>query len=193
MPSAPAAVPTPASCLKTKPRRHCWSIAAPRHLPALEGAAPSTSTPSTALCCRICTAIISAACRSSLLDAQFLSAPRKAVADRRSARHAQARLEAAMEVFFPKSTGSKWKFQWSVQEIAVGVPSDVLGHAIVTAEVHASIRRAVDGALRLSDGSQDFRVLRRHRMDRRTSADRARCRPVHLRMLRLTPASSPAI
>jgi ribonuclease BN (tRNA processing enzyme) len=67
----------------------------------------------------------------------------------------KARLEALMEVFFPKSTGTPWKFEWRVEEIAVGVPCDVLGHQIVTAEViHQS--GAPSTALRLSDGDKIF-------------------------------------
>lgn len=67
----------------------------------------------------------------------------------------RARLDALMEAFFPKSTGSKWRFPWSVQEIAPGVPDEVLGHAIVTAEVvHQSGTPST--ALRLSDGAKTF-------------------------------------
>ena len=67
----------------------------------------------------------------------------------------KARLEAAMEIFFPKSTGTKWRFPWRVQEIAVGVAGDVLGHAVLTAEVvHQS--GAPSTALRLSDGEKTF-------------------------------------
>ena len=67
----------------------------------------------------------------------------------------KARLEAAMEIFFPKSTGTKWRFPWRVQEIAVGVESDVLGHSLLTAEViHQS--GAPSTALRLSDGDKTF-------------------------------------
>lgn len=67
----------------------------------------------------------------------------------------RARLDAAMEVFFPKSTGSKWRFPWAVQEIAVGVESEVLGHSLLTAEVvHQS--GAPSTALRLSDGEKTF-------------------------------------
>lgn len=89
-----------------------------------------------------------------LLDAQFLARRDKPllIAGPPGTR---ARLDAAMEVFFPKSTGSKWKFAWSVQEIEVGVSSDVLGHTIVTAEVvHQS--GAPSTALRLSDGDKTF-------------------------------------
>ncbi len=65
------------------------------------------------------------------------------------------RLGAALEVFFPKSTGTKWRFPWRVQEIAVGVETDVLGHAVLTAEVvHQS--GAPSTALRLSDGAKTF-------------------------------------
>ena len=67
----------------------------------------------------------------------------------------RARLDALLEAFFPKSTGSKWRFPWSVQEIAPGVPDEVLGHAIVTAEVlHQSGTPST--ALRLSDGTKTF-------------------------------------
>jgi ribonuclease BN (tRNA processing enzyme) len=67
----------------------------------------------------------------------------------------KARLEAAMEIFFPKSTGTKWRFPWRVQEIAVGVESDVLDHSLLTAEViHQS--GAPSTALRLSDGDKTF-------------------------------------
>jgi ribonuclease BN (tRNA processing enzyme) len=67
----------------------------------------------------------------------------------------RARVDAALEVFFPKSTGSKWKFAWHVQEIPVGVETDVLGHSVVTAEViHQS--GAPSTALRLSDGETVF-------------------------------------
>jgi ribonuclease BN (tRNA processing enzyme) len=66
-----------------------------------------------------------------------------------------ARLDALMEAFFPKSTGSKWRFPWSVQEIAPGMPDTVLGHAITTAAViHNSGTPST--ALRLSDGEKTF-------------------------------------
>ena len=67
----------------------------------------------------------------------------------------RARLDALMEACFPKSTGSKWRFEWRVEEIAVGVPTEVLGHSLVTAEViHQS--GAPSTALRLSDGDKTF-------------------------------------
>jgi len=65
------------------------------------------------------------------------------------------RLDGAMEVFYPKSTESKWKYKWSVQEIPVGIETDVLGHRVMTAQVvHQS--GAPSTALRLSDGTKTF-------------------------------------
>jgi ribonuclease BN (tRNA processing enzyme) len=67
----------------------------------------------------------------------------------------RARLDAAIEVFFPKAGGTKWRFPWRVQEIAVGVASEVLGHSLLTTEViHRS--GAPSTALRLSDGDKTF-------------------------------------
>ena len=89
-----------------------------------------------------------------LLDAQFLSRRERplTVAGPPGAR---ARLDTALEVFFPKSSGSKWKFAWRVEEIIPGIQSDVLGHSVVTAEVvHGS--GAPSTALRLSDGDKVF-------------------------------------
>jgi ribonuclease BN (tRNA processing enzyme) len=89
-----------------------------------------------------------------LLDAQFLSRRERPllIAGPPGTR---ARLDALLEVFFPKSTGSKWRFAWRVEEIPVGVPSDVLGHALLTTEViHQS--GAPSTALRLSDGEKTF-------------------------------------
>ena len=67
----------------------------------------------------------------------------------------RARLDALLEVFFPKSRGSKWRFRWEVLEIPVGVATDVLGHSVLTAEViHQS--GAPSTALRISDGRAVF-------------------------------------
>jgi ribonuclease BN (tRNA processing enzyme) len=89
-----------------------------------------------------------------LLDAQFLARRERPLLIA-GPPGTQARLDAAMEVFFPKSTGMKFRFPWSVQEIAVGVPDQVLGHTIVTAEVvHQS--GAPSTALRLGDGKTQF-------------------------------------
>jgi ribonuclease BN (tRNA processing enzyme) len=89
-----------------------------------------------------------------LLDAQFLSRREKPLTIV-GPPGTRARLDAAMEAFFPKSTGSKWRFAWQVTEIPVGVESDVLGHSLLTAEViHQS--GAPSTALRLSDGKTTF-------------------------------------
>lgn len=89
-----------------------------------------------------------------LLDAQFLSRREKPllIAGPPGTR---ARLDALMEAFFPKSTGSKWKFSWEVREVAVGVETDVLGHSLLTTEViHQS--GAPSTAPRLGDGGKVF-------------------------------------
>jgi ribonuclease BN (tRNA processing enzyme) len=89
-----------------------------------------------------------------LLDAQFLAQRTKPLLIA-GPPGTKTRLDSLLEVFFPKSTGSKWKFSWSVQEIAVGAPDTVLEHSIVTTEViHQS--GAPSTALRLSDGVKTF-------------------------------------
>jgi ribonuclease BN (tRNA processing enzyme) len=89
-----------------------------------------------------------------LLDGQFLSRREKPllIAGPPGTR---ARLDAALEVFFPKSTGSKWRFPWQVTEVTPGQGAEVFGHSLVTAEVlHQS--GAPSTALRLSDGEKVF-------------------------------------
>ena len=66
-----------------------------------------------------------------------------------------ARINALLEVFFPGSSETKWRFHWSVTEIPVGVRTDILGLDVLSAEViHAS--GAPSTALRLSDGEKTF-------------------------------------
>jgi len=63
----------------------------------------------------------------------------------------RARLKAALEVLFPDSPATKWRFSWEVIEIEPGRPRDILGHRVVTAEVpHPS--GAPSTAVRFSDG-----------------------------------------
>jgi ribonuclease BN (tRNA processing enzyme) len=89
-----------------------------------------------------------------LLDYQFL-ARRQSPLTIAGPPGTRARLDAALEVFFPKAGGTKWRFAWNVMEIAPGVASDVLGHSLLTAEVvHQS--GAPSTALRLSDGEKTF-------------------------------------
>jgi ribonuclease BN (tRNA processing enzyme) len=85
-----------------------------------------------------------------LLDAQFLSR-RTAPLVIAGPPGSRDRIDALLEVFFPRSTGTKWHFPWEVVEIAPGVTSKILGLDIATAEViHPS--GAPSTAVRLSDG-----------------------------------------
>jgi ribonuclease BN (tRNA processing enzyme) len=84
-----------------------------------------------------------------LLDAQFLSRRTRplVIAGPPGARD---RISALMEVFFPRSTGTKWRFPWEVIEIKPGVPGEVLGLKVLTAEViHPS--GAPSTAVRVAD------------------------------------------
>lgn len=69
-----------------------------------------------------------------LLDAQFLNRRDRplAIAGPPGTR---ARLDAALEVLFPRSSKNAWRFPLDVAEIAPGVPVEALGFSIVTAEV----------------------------------------------------------
>ncbi|HEY7246302.1 MAG TPA: MBL fold metallo-hydrolase [Xanthobacteraceae bacterium] len=89
-----------------------------------------------------------------LLDAQFLARRERPllIAGPPGTR---GRLDQVCEVFFPLSTLNKWRFSWSVVELAVGALSDFLGHSVTTAEVsHFSGARST--ALRVSDGEKVF-------------------------------------
>ena len=89
-----------------------------------------------------------------LLDAQFLSRRERPLLIA-GPPGTHTRLDAALEAFFPKSSGSKWRFPWQVVEISPGRVADVIGHAVLTAEViHQS--GAPSTALRLSDGEKAF-------------------------------------
>lgn len=89
-----------------------------------------------------------------LLDGQFLSRREKPLAIF-GPPGTRARLDSLLEVFFPKSSGSKWRFDWRVEEVALGIETGVLGHKLVTTEViHQS--GAPSTALRLSDGEKTF-------------------------------------
>ncbi len=89
-----------------------------------------------------------------LLDAQFLRRRERPllIAGPPGTR---ARLDQALEVFFPKASANAWRFAWAVQEIEVGRKVDVLGHLVTTTEVkHFS--GAPSTALRLGDGQKTF-------------------------------------
>jgi ribonuclease BN (tRNA processing enzyme) len=63
------------------------------------------------------------------------------------------RINAALEVLFAGSSKTKYRFPWSVIEIPVGVPTDVLELNVVSTEViHFS--GAPSTALRISDGKK---------------------------------------
>ena len=67
----------------------------------------------------------------------------------------RARINVAVEAFFPGSLAAGWRFPWRVHEIPVGVPTDVLGLTVTTAEVvHNS--GAPSTALRVTDGAKTF-------------------------------------
>jgi ribonuclease BN (tRNA processing enzyme) len=89
-----------------------------------------------------------------LLDAQFLAERGRPllIAGPPGTR---ARLDALLEVFFPRSTTNKWRFSWEVMEIEVGRPTDVLGHVVTTTEV-VHFSGAPSTAVRLSDGRSLF-------------------------------------
>jgi ribonuclease BN (tRNA processing enzyme) len=85
-----------------------------------------------------------------LLDAQFLSRRARplVIAGPPGSRD---RIAAALEVFFPKSSGTAWRFAWDVVEIVPGVASEFLGLAVTTVEVvHPS--GAPSTAVRIADG-----------------------------------------
>jgi ribonuclease BN (tRNA processing enzyme) len=86
-----------------------------------------------------------------LIEAQHLSRRRRpfVIAGPPGTR---ARLDAALEVLFPSSAATKWRFSFEVVEIEPGRPHDLLGHRVLTAAVsHPS--GAPSTAVRFSDGS----------------------------------------
>jgi len=65
----------------------------------------------------------------------------------------RARLDAALEVLFPRSTATSWRFAWEVREIVPARPSELLGLTVETIEVeHPS--GAPSTAVRLGDGER---------------------------------------
>lgn len=68
---------------------------------------------------------------------------------------ATERINALLEVFFPGSTKSKWRFPWSVIEIPLETETDILGLKVFSREVvHSS--GAPSTGLRVSDGKKLF-------------------------------------
>ena len=67
----------------------------------------------------------------------------------------RARIEAALEVFFPRATSNRWRFPFDIVEIALDHPTEILGHTVTTTEVvHQS--GAPSTALRIADGDKLF-------------------------------------
>lgn len=67
----------------------------------------------------------------------------------------RARLDMAMEAFFPGSTGSRWTFEWTVEELVPGQKANILGHELETIEVvHPS--GAPPTGIRFGDGMRTF-------------------------------------
>jgi ribonuclease BN (tRNA processing enzyme) len=73
------------------------------------------------------------------------------------------RLDAACEVFFPRSSKNAWKFALEVGEITPGVPDEVLGIPVRTAEViHQSgapstaVRLVLDGKVLVYSGDTEW-------------------------------------
>jgi ribonuclease BN (tRNA processing enzyme) len=87
-----------------------------------------------------------------MLDGQFLSRRERPLLFAGPPGTAE-RIHAALEVFYPNSTKTNYRFPWSVTEIPVGAPTDILGLNVVSAEViHFS--GAPSTALRISDGKK---------------------------------------
>lgn len=64
-----------------------------------------------------------------------------------------ARIPALMEAMFPGSAETKFRFPWRILEVPLGVPTDVLGLSLTSAEmIHFS--GAPSTALRISDGAK---------------------------------------
>jgi ribonuclease BN (tRNA processing enzyme) len=89
-----------------------------------------------------------------LLDAQFL-ARRERPLTIAGPPGTRTRLDQLLEVFCPRSSGTKWRFPWEVVEIDVGRETQIMDHHVLTAEViHRS--GAPSTALRMSDGEKLF-------------------------------------
>ena len=64
---------------------------------------------------------------------------------------ARARIEALLEVFFPRAGGTPWHFPWEVIEILPDGTSELMGLTITTAQV-VHFSGAPSTAVRVSDG-----------------------------------------
>ena len=85
-----------------------------------------------------------------LLDSQYLNKRERPLAIC-GPPGTRERFIAAMEVLFPNSSKTKWRFQLEVSEVTPGVPDEFLGVSVRTAEV-VHFSGAPSTAVRLSDG-----------------------------------------
>jgi ribonuclease BN (tRNA processing enzyme) len=89
-----------------------------------------------------------------LLDAQFLAGRDRPLL-LAGPPGTRKRIAEAQEMFFPRSSRNKWRFDWDVQEIELQRATDIVGHSVITAEVvHYS--GAPSTAVRVSDGERIF-------------------------------------
>jgi len=87
-----------------------------------------------------------------MLDAQYLNRRERPLVLAGPPGSAQ-RIRALMEAMFPASSLTKFRFHWRIVEIPVGVPTDIVGLQVTSAEViHFS--GAPSTALRVSDGKK---------------------------------------
>ena len=87
-----------------------------------------------------------------LLDAQYMSRRERPLTFA-GPPGTRERITALLEASFPSSSKTSWRFPWSVTEIDIGVPTDILGLTVTSAEVtHYS--GAPSTALRLTDGTK---------------------------------------
>ncbi len=89
-----------------------------------------------------------------MLDGQFLH-PRERPLLFAGPPGTRERINALLEVFFPGSTKSKWRFPWSVTEIPLETSTEVLGLNVFSREVVHSSGSPSTG-VRVSDGKTLF-------------------------------------
>src|SRR5258708_5767427 len=120
-----------------------------------------------------------------LLDAQYMS-HREGPLTIAGPPGTRERIAAMLEAAFPSSPKTKWRFPWSVTEIAAGDPVDILGLTVTSAEViHYS--GAPSTALRLTDGQTTLAYsgdTERVHSNNRVPLSSAGSRPLLRRLLR---------
>jgi ribonuclease BN (tRNA processing enzyme) len=85
-----------------------------------------------------------------LLDAQYLSRRDRPLLIA-GPPGTQTRVPQLLDIMFPGSTGTTWRFSWDVVDIPIGTPTELLGLTVTSTEViHYS--GAPSTALRVTDG-----------------------------------------